>query len=144
MKETKTKFPYGHFVDIKKEESKKRLEQMRKKMLSELDQTLSDLYREVKFEEAIVFGSITRRYCFKRNSDIDVAFRGLSDEDFFQTMAYLSERMKRNVDIIQLEKPCRFKEKIVDSGIKWSEPKKSTETSRQFSKPQTFSFNPEP
>ena len=122
MKTTKSTVPYGYYVSKRKDELKKELERKRQEILKELDSVLLDLSELIHFKDAIIFGSITKKQRFTEDSDIDLAFEGLDNEDYFKSMSFISERLKRNVEIIQLEKHCRFKEKIIRSGIKWRNP----------------------
>ena len=122
MKTSKSTVPYGYYVSKRKDELKKELERKRQELLKELDIVLLDLCELIHFKDAIIFGSITKQQRFTEDSDIDLAFEGLDNEDYFKSMSFISERLKRNVEIIQLEKHCRFKEKIIKSGIKWRNP----------------------
>jgi len=93
-------------------------EQNRHKMLAAVFLALEKLSREISFEEAYIFGSLASPYLYFENSDIDIAFLGLKDEDFFQAMAFLSRELEAEVDILQLE-DCPWREKIMREGIKW-------------------------
>jgi len=75
--------------------------------------------KSISFEKIYLFGTITEPYQFSEESDIDIAFVGLKDKDFFTTLAYLSRQLGRNVDILQLDKLKRskLKEKIINEGI---------------------------
>ena len=92
---------------------RKRLELLDVALLS-----LNRLSREVGFEVAYLFGSVTKPYHFSGSSDIDVGFIGLKDEDFFRAMAFLSHELGTEVDIVQLES-YRMTGKIKKEGIKW-------------------------
>ncbi|MBS3938719.1 MAG: hypothetical protein KGZ50_09145 [Peptococcaceae bacterium] len=81
-------------------------------------QALDKLAGEMAFESAYIFGSATRPYGFSEGSDLDVAFVGLRDEDFFAAMAFLYNEVGREVDVVQLE-GHRLAEKIVGEGIQW-------------------------
>jgi len=83
-----------------------------KKILKEMSETIS-------FDKAYLFGTITKPYRFSEESDIDIAFVGLRDADFFLALAYLSRNLGRDVDILQLEKH-RLRKKIIQEGIVWT------------------------
>ena len=119
MKAVKSSIPYGYYVSKGKDELKKELEQKRLEILIELDKALLELHNLIGFKVAIIFGSVVKKHQFLEDSDIDLAFEGLHSDDYFKAMALISERLHRDVEIIQLEKHCRFKEKIIESGIKW-------------------------
>lgn len=95
------------------------LESRRRELLNKLYKILSHMHEQHLFEEAVVFGSIVKVNKFRENSDLDIAFTGLSDENFFRCMSILSSELGRNVDIIQLEN-CQFKGKIMREGIEWT------------------------
>ena len=98
-------------VEIKKE--KKRLE-----LLERALGALSALSREVGFKDAYVFGSVLQKKKFYYDSDIDIAVRGLRDEDFFYFMSRAAEILGRDVDVVQLERH-RLKDKIIKEGLLW-------------------------
>ncbi len=72
----------------------------------------------ISFEQAYIFGSLAKPYRFFKDSDVDVAFLGLRDEDFFQAIAFLSRELDANVDVIQLEDHT-LRDKVMREGIKW-------------------------
>lgn len=101
--------------------AKKKLEreQLRKQLLAVAMQTLDKLAGEIPFAQAYIFGSVSRSHGFNELSDLDVAFMGLKDEDFFKAMAFISREVGRdNVDVVQLE-GHRLAEKIIREGIPW-------------------------
>lgn len=101
--------------------AKKKLkrEQLRKQLLADAMQVLDKLAEEIPFEQAYVFGSVSRAHCFNEHSDLDIAFIGLKDEDFFKAMAFISGEVgKDDVDVVQLEEH-RWAEKIIKEGIPW-------------------------
>lgn len=103
-------------LDEYREKRRKEAESIRTQMLAKVRAAVLELSNEVSFKEAYVFGSILRP-SFSEDSDIDIAFVGLKDEDFFKTMAFLSGRLGRNVDLVQLE-GHRLWERIIKEGIK--------------------------
>ena len=93
-----------------------RREGLRKKAIAETRRALMMLSGHIKFKKAYLFGSILTDN-FRETSDIDIAFEGLSDRDLVRAMAMLSECLKRDVDIIQLE-DSRLREKVLRTGIR--------------------------
>lgn len=91
-------------------------ERLRLAIIERVKQILKQMYETIPFEKAYLFGTITKPYKFSEESDTDIAFIGLRDEDFFSALAYLSRSLERNVDILQLEKH-RLKKKIIKEGI---------------------------
>ena len=82
---------------------------------------LKEAFSLFDFKEAYLFGTTTKPYRFYENSDVDIGFIGLRDEDFFPILAYLSRRLQRDVDILQLEYH-HLKDKIKREGIQWMRP----------------------
>jgi predicted nucleotidyltransferase len=99
---------------------KKRVEKekLRKYTLKKLDTILSEMSQIIFFKDAYIFGSITKPHQFTEESDVDIAFLGLDDKDFFKAMSFISGQLERDVDIIQIENH-RLSEKVVNEGIKW-------------------------
>jgi predicted nucleotidyltransferase len=100
------------------EKKKKAGEDLRLQLLEKVDHVLYSLSREIPFEEAFLFGSITKPFSFSESSDIDVAFVGLQDEHFFRAMSFLSAELGFDVDIVQLESH-RWGGKIKREGTRW-------------------------
>ena len=94
-------------------------ERLRQSVLKKVFEALDRLRREVPFREAYIFGSLSRPYAFYESSDIDIAFCGLPEEKFLFAMAFLSDLLERDVDVVMLEK-SKFKEKILREGIRWT------------------------
>ena len=70
--------------------------------------------------KVIVFGSLTKRGVFNAASDIDLAlFEEPEGKSIFGFMAEIEERMRRQVDVLLLEK-TRLKEKILREGEVWT------------------------
>ena len=90
----------------------------RRKLLARTVSALNKLSSRVKFREAYIFGSITKPYMFFDSSDVDIAFLGLEEDKLFFTVAFLSEEIGRDVEVIELEK-APFKDKILREGIRW-------------------------
>jgi predicted nucleotidyltransferase len=91
----------------------------REAVLKHMWELLPRLAARIQFEEAYVFGSVLNSKRFQEDSDVDVAFVGLQDEDFFPTMAWLSRELGREVDVIQLE-GHRLSDKIRKEGLRWT------------------------
>ncbi len=108
-----------HRLDEILRRKREALEVARKELLLKLKAILTRLYEQHYFENAIIFGSLLKAHAFRENSDLDIAFTGLADENFFRCMSILSSGLGRDVDIIQLEQ-CSFKEKIMREGIEWT------------------------
>ena len=85
-------------------------------MLAKVRTAVSELSNTICFKEAYVFGSVLRP-SFSDDSDIDIAFVGLKDVDFFKAMAFLSDRLERNVEVVQLE-GHRISGQIIKEGTK--------------------------
>lgn len=107
-----------HLVDKVIAESQERREQQRVEKLAVLLTALNQLSTRMPFQEAYIFGSLTKPYQFSVDSDIDIGFVGLRDEDFFRAMAFLSHELGTEVDILQLE-GHRLRQKVIKGGIHW-------------------------
>ncbi len=107
---------YGYYSDIAVQEKKEKREEERKRILQRTTDALNLLAREVKFSEAYIFGSLIHPYNFRDDSDVDIGFLGLADEDFFKAIALLSNEIGRDVDVIQLENHP-LKDRIQTAGI---------------------------
>ncbi|MBM3293631.1 MAG: nucleotidyltransferase domain-containing protein [Candidatus Aminicenantes bacterium] len=94
-------------------------EKFRRKRTAEVLAALETLSRDVAFEEAILFGSLTRKGKYSEDSDIDIGFVGLADKDFFRAQAFLSRALDADVDVVQVEKCGRLKDKIREEGVRW-------------------------
>jgi predicted nucleotidyltransferase len=94
-------------------------ESSRRRRTSEVLAAIEKLSREITFDEAYLFGSLTRKGKYTEDSDIDIGFIGLADKDFFRVQAFLSRALGSDVDVIQLENSGRLKRKIRKDGMKW-------------------------
>jgi len=102
---------------IREEEERRKL---RKEVLHQTFKALEDLSKNVKFKRAYIFGSLAWGK-FYTQSDVDIAFEKLENEKIFYVVGFLSEKIGRNVDVIELEKlPKNLKEKILKEGIPWN------------------------
>jgi len=107
-----------HLLDKVIASSRQRREQERLEKLSAVFAALEKLAAETPFQEAYIFGSLTKPYQFSSNSDIDIGFIGLREEDFLPAMAFLSMELGVEVDIVQLE-GHRLREKVITEGVGW-------------------------
>ncbi len=96
-----------------------RREAQRQAVLKQMWELLPRLHAIIRFHEAYVFGSVLSSKRFQDDSDVDVAFVGLQDKDFFPAMAWLSRELGREVDVIQLE-GHRLADKIRKEGLRWT------------------------
>ncbi len=107
-----------HILDRALARRRERREHQRQERVTAALHALEELSREIPFEEAYLFGSLTQGGRFHKGSDIDMAFVGLRDEDFFKAAAWLSRKLGTDVDLVQLEgHPLR--EQILREGIRW-------------------------
>ena len=102
------------------ERHREKRERLRKSVLDEVKGVLKRMHDEIPFEEAYIFGSVTKPSDFKEESDVDIAFLGLPKERLFESVAYLSRELLRDVDVIELER-SRLKEKILKEAIRWKD-----------------------
>lgn len=94
-------------------------EELRLSIIAAILSALDELAGEISFAEAYIFGSVVRPYGYSEESDADIAFVGLKDKDFFKAMSFISRKIGREVDIVQLERH-RFAQEIRRSGIQWT------------------------
>jgi predicted nucleotidyltransferase len=107
-----------HLLDRALAKERERREQRRQERLTAVFKALDKLSNQIPFEEAYIFGSLTKPYHYFDDSDVDIAFVGLGDEVFFRAIAFLSRELNAAVDVLQLEShPLR--EKIIREGIRW-------------------------
>ena len=100
------------------EKKKKDREDLRLHMIEKILTAIDRLGGEIAFDEAYLFGSVTKPFRFFENSDIDIGFVGLDNSHFFKAMSYLSEETGHDVDIVQLE-DHRLVDKIKRGGVRW-------------------------
>jgi len=111
---------YGYYPDIAVQEKREKREEERKRVFQRTCDALKLLGEEIQFSEAYIFGSLIHPYRFRDDSDVDIGFFGLADEDFFRAIAFLSREIGRDVDVIQLESHP-LKDKIQTAGVmKWT------------------------
>jgi len=68
--------------------------------LEETKSVLEKVLPEFNTDEVIITGSLVVPFKFSNRSDIDIAVRGLRQEDYFIFIARLEELLLRNVEII--------------------------------------------
>ena len=100
------------------EKKRKGQEELRLHVIEKILAILDRLSGEIAFEEAYLFGSVTKPFRFSEISDIDIGFIGLDDRHFFRVMSCISEETGCDVDIVQLEEH-RLEDKIKRGGIRW-------------------------
>jgi predicted nucleotidyltransferase len=103
------------------EQKKQRQEWIRQQTLINIEHTLQALAEQVSFDDALIFGSVTRAYAFQADSDIDIGFQNLANDWYFFTIAFLSGQLQRDVDVLQLEQAGRLRSKILQEGISWKQ-----------------------
>jgi len=110
----------GTWETIRKIYEKKReeREELRRRMIRKVLKALDRLSENVEFEEAVIFGSIVKPFCFTELSDVDVAFKGLERDKLFYAAAFLSDEIGRDVDVVELES-IRFADRITREGLRW-------------------------
>ena len=94
-------------------------ERMRKEALERLLNVLPSLSKKYGIQRAYVFGSILKNGRFHARSDVDVAVKGLSNAKYFRFWAELSDRLGREVDVVQVEKH-RLGERVLKGALEWT------------------------
>jgi hypothetical protein len=79
-------------------------ERKRRETIRHIMQLLPKLADKYGFDSAFLFGSVAKPGRFHERSDMDIAVFGLSDEKYFAFMGELSQQLRRDVDVIQMEK----------------------------------------
>lgn len=92
-------------------------ERERVELLSLTISVLKSVIPQFAVTAAYVTGSLLIPGRFHSHSDIDIAVKGLTDQNYFTFMAKVQEFLPRQVEIIELEK-CSFAQKIIDTGLK--------------------------
>lgn len=108
-----------HRLDQILAEKRSQQEQERQFLLEKTRQWLNHNGTEYGIKTAYIFGSVTRPYRFRPQSDIDVAVEQINPDLFFQMISELYTKMGREVDVIELHK-CHFSHKIREQGILWT------------------------
>jgi len=79
-------------------------EQKRRETIQHIMRLLPRLANKYGFDRVFLFGSVAKPGRFHERSDIDIAVFGLTDEKYFSFMGELSAQVRRDVDVIQMEK----------------------------------------
>lgn len=99
------------------------MEQNRKLTTREIEQALEKLMKRYVWDEAYIFGSITRTGKYHPGSDVDIALSGLNKFDYYAFVGDISELLNKQVDVVLLEE-CSFSRSILEKGIRWNLKKK--------------------
>ncbi len=98
-------------------------ENLRRTVLSEVEEAVKGLTGKYEWDEIYLFGSITKSGRFQPNSDVDIGIKGLDKFALYAFIGDISVILNREVDVVRLEE-CPFAEKIMKSGVKWNPGKK--------------------
>ena len=75
-----------------------------------------EILKEHGAKEVYVFGSIANGK-FNENSDIDIAIKGISEEEFYKVASVLMFELENEIDLIDLDdKEDRFSQMILKTG----------------------------
>ena len=94
-------------------------EEMRIITLQHTWEALSRLDKTYQWDEAYLFGSVVQQGKFGRNSDIDIAIRGLKRLEYYAFVGEISDLLDKRVDVVLLEE-CQFVDSIKEKGIRWN------------------------
>jgi predicted nucleotidyltransferase len=94
-------------------------EKMRIAVIQQINKALTRLDKKYHWDEVYLFGSVAQKGKFRRNSDIDIAVRGLDKLEHYAFIGEISDLLNKRVDVILLEE-CHFADSIRERGIKWS------------------------
>jgi predicted nucleotidyltransferase len=87
----------------KSSKRKKEREDLRLHVTAKILTAIDRLSGEIAFDEAYLFGSVTKPFRFLESSDIDIGFVGLDNRHFFKAISYLSKETGHDVDIVQMK-----------------------------------------
>lgn len=107
-----------HLLDRALVKEREGRERQRQEQIALVLKVLDVLSHRISFEQAYIFGSLAKPHRFFEDSDVDIAFVGLRDQDFFQAIAFLSRELDREVDVLQLE-DHPLQGGIAREGIRW-------------------------
>ena len=94
-------------------------EKLRIRVLKLISTALTTLEKKYHWDEAYLFGSVAQKGKFKRNSDIDIALRGLNGIEHYAFIGDISDFLNKRVDVVLLEE-CSFAESIKEKGLRWN------------------------
>jgi len=112
----KTKIPQLWYEALRRRKAE--CEEIRLKLMRDLGEVLESLKERYSWQEVYFFGSVVRRGCFTRRSDVDIAILGLDAIDYYAFVGDVSERLNRRVDVVRLEE-CRFARSVMRTGVLW-------------------------
>jgi hypothetical protein len=95
------------------------VERMRILTVQRIKKTLKILEKKYCWNEVYLFGSVAEKGKFRRNSDIDIAVKGLNKFDYYEFVGEISSLLDKRVDVVLLE-DCHFADAIRKKGIKWN------------------------
>jgi predicted nucleotidyltransferase len=108
-----------YLLDAALQRKRAEREECRKRLLDRALAVLDLLAEKFQFSEAYVFGSLVKEGHYVPGcSDIDIAIRGLRDQDFFPAAAFLSSGLETDVDLIQLESHP-LEDNVKQEGVRW-------------------------
>jgi len=113
----KTAIPALWYKAILKREAEQ--EGLRIRILDQIDRALTTFEKKYRWDEAYLFGSVSRKGKFRERSDIDIAIAGLNRLDHYALTGDISEFLNMRVDVVLLEE-CPFAGSIKDKGLKWN------------------------
>lgn len=93
-------------------------ERLRISTLIVVKRALEVLSQQYKFQEAWIFGSVTRPYNYSPASDIDIGLEGLDKFQLYAFVGAIQDSLDRSVDVVRLEE-TRLAAKIKKEGILW-------------------------
>ena len=109
----RTDFPALWYKSLLKRQEEK--EKMRMAELQKVEEALDNLDMKYHWDEAYLFGSLTKKGRFIRNSDIDIGVQGLNKLDHYAFVGDISDLLDRPVDVVLLEE-CHFAKTIKKKG----------------------------
>lgn len=93
-------------------------ERLRISTLMAVKRTLEVLSQQYTFQEAWIFGSVTRPYSYSPTSDIDIGLEGLDKFQLYSFVGAIQDYLERSVDVVRLEE-TRLAAKIKREGVLW-------------------------
>jgi uncharacterized protein len=115
---TETIAVYRQTMQRRQEQVERELARRRERALQAAEQASAFLKKQFGATEVILFGSLVHRHWFSQRSDIDLASRGIADDDYFVAVARLQDLSPEfKIDLVSLEK-CKpeLRQAIIDEG----------------------------
>jgi hypothetical protein len=97
-------------------------EKLRRETIQKLKHAVPRLAKSYGIDRVVAFGSAIKPGRFHERSDVDVAVSGLANEDYFSFMSALSNAIKRDVDVVQIEED-ETKKLLRKSSLIWKKTK---------------------